>query len=767
LEVLTGQAGVRRGSIRMTDRSGASAVVDLSMAVSINDVIEAINSQSGLGVRASADGDRLVLTDLTGRVDSHLTVAEVGGGRTAADLGLLGSVGSSTMTGTSLVSVSGTTSLGVLNHGLGVGIESGADLRFTLRDGTEFVVDLSGAQSLGDVVIAINNASGNPGDLVASIGVSGKGLDLSDESVGGGALVVASGNGGTAAYDLGILGSAADGELAGDALMGGLNDVLLSRLNGGRGVGRGTISVTDRSGTTSVVDLRGATTIQEVLSAINGASVSANVTAALNSSGNGIVITDHSGGGGNLVIADVEGTTAADLRIAVDDAVSEQRSGDLDRQFMGRNTRLSDLNGGTGVSAGTIRVTDSHGVASVVNLSESGAATLGEVIDAINAASAHVTARINDTGDGLILEDSSGGAGRLKVEDTSGTMAAGLRIAGTAAEGESTLDGTSEVRLTIGAETTLEGLSQAINSAGAKVRASVLNDGSGSSPYRLSLSSQWTGGSGGWMVDLGELGLPMTEMVRGRDAVLRVGDGSAGAAVLITSHSNTVSGVVDKVTLDLVSAAPGTQVSVTVARNMSAGLEALNKFVEQFNTVTSRIAELTRYDAEAMSAAVLQGDGSILSLQNTLYQMVFRKFDGIKGAYQTLSSLGLKIGSGAQLSLDERRFAEAFNSNPEDVLSLLTDTTGGALKHMEDSLRAWTAPGTGRLAIQADRLQSQSDMLGSRISAMDQLLTGKRERLTNNFVALETALASLQSQSQAVQNLAASVESWRDAISKR
>ncbi len=44
LSDLNGGNGVSHGSIRITDRSGASTTVDLSQAVDINDVVNAINS---------------------------------------------------------------------------------------------------------------------------------------------------------------------------------------------------------------------------------------------------------------------------------------------------------------------------------------------------------------------------------------------------------------------------------------------------------------------------------------------------------------------------------------------------------------------------------------------------------------------------------------------------------------------------------------------------------------------------------------------------
>src|SRR4051812_14474355 len=48
LSQLNGGAGVRRGQFRITDRSGKSAVIDASGAVSINDVLKKINTSLGV-----------------------------------------------------------------------------------------------------------------------------------------------------------------------------------------------------------------------------------------------------------------------------------------------------------------------------------------------------------------------------------------------------------------------------------------------------------------------------------------------------------------------------------------------------------------------------------------------------------------------------------------------------------------------------------------------------------------------------------------------
>src|SRR5262245_55341243 len=62
LDDLNAGAGVNRRKIKITDRSGASAIIDLRGAQTIDDVLAAINA-SDIAVEAFAVGDRLQLVD--------------------------------------------------------------------------------------------------------------------------------------------------------------------------------------------------------------------------------------------------------------------------------------------------------------------------------------------------------------------------------------------------------------------------------------------------------------------------------------------------------------------------------------------------------------------------------------------------------------------------------------------------------------------------------------------------------------------------------
>jgi flagellar hook-associated protein 2 len=434
LDQLNSGIGVARGQIKITDLSGTSAVIDLSTIRTVDDVLDAINAETTLNVTASINGDKFELSDNVGGT-STLTVQEVAGGTTATDLGLDGiSTTATTATGADIFSLHAGIKLSRLNDGNGVRFTEDLtdidDLTITLLDGTSAGVDLSGTSSLGEVIAAIQDDDDFIGKIKATIGGDGNRLELTDLTTGGGTFAIANGVTGSAADDLGLTTTAASGVITGSRLVSGVRDTLLSSLNGGTGLGTlGSISIADRTGGSDTTDLSSAETLSEIVDLINGLSV--DVTAAINSAGNGISITDTSGGGGNLVVSNNDTTNSADtLKIAVDADQVSIDSGTLNRQTLSEATLLATLGGGLGLSPSDIAITDTNGQSSSIDLNASGAEakTVGDVIDAINAASVGVAARINDTGDGIQITDTALGSDLLSIKDINGTLAADLNL---------------------------------------------------------------------------------------------------------------------------------------------------------------------------------------------------------------------------------------------------------------------------------------------------------------------------------------------------
>ncbi len=431
LDELNNGAGVSRGQIKLTDLDGNTATIDLSAVRTVDDVLEAINNDTTTNVIASVDGDSLKLTDNVGG-GGTLSVQEVASGTTAADLGLDGiSTSSSEATGADVYGLHSGTKLNRLNDGNGVRITDDLtdvdDLTFTLTDETTAGVDLSGANTLADVVDAINNDADLTGKVTAAISADGNRLEITDSTAGAGTFAITNGVLGSAADDLGLTEDSSGGVVTGGRLVSGLRDTLLSSLSGGEGVGTlGSIDITNRSGVLSTVDLSSAETLAEVVSGIN--TQATDVTASINDSRNGITLVDTTGAtASNLIVANTGATTSADaLSITADVAANSVGSGTLNRQTISEATSLASL----GITASDISITDSNGESTSIDLNASGAEaeTVGDVIDAINASTASVQASINDTGDGILITDAAEGSQTLGISDLNGTLAAQLNL---------------------------------------------------------------------------------------------------------------------------------------------------------------------------------------------------------------------------------------------------------------------------------------------------------------------------------------------------
>ncbi|MEX0586527.1 MAG: flagellar cap protein FliD N-terminal domain-containing protein, partial [Pirellulales bacterium] len=262
--------------IELALADGTTIQVDVpSSARTLGDVIDAISSAAAGKVRAEIgpDGDRLVLTDLTTGA-SVFDVRDANGSLFASDLGLTRDALGGVVTGGRLLG--GLNSVLLANLGGGNGLGSLGDLDIQDRAGNDDTVNLAGAETLQDVVDRINQSTIG---VRASVNSSRTGILLADTTGStAGNLIVRNGDSQTETADkLGLTLDAAvdsiDGGDLGLRLVG--ENTLLSSLNGGAGVDRGRIRITDSAGGTNTLDfsLGDVKTVGDVIDAINALAV--------------------------------------------------------------------------------------------------------------------------------------------------------------------------------------------------------------------------------------------------------------------------------------------------------------------------------------------------------------------------------------------------------------------------------------------------------------------------------------------------------------
>lgn len=315
-------------------------------------------------------------------------------------------------------------------------------------------------------------------------------------------------------------------------------------------------------------------------------------------------------------------------------------------------------------------------------------------------------------------------------------------------------NGTSSFSVTIdGTNNTLSGIANAVNSATGNfgVSATILNDGTG---YRLVFSPNDTGTAKAITIavtDTGDSnntdnaglsrlsyvtgGQNLTQTQAAQNATLTV-DGLSG----ITSASNTVTGVIQGVTLSL-KAAGSTSLKVEV--DADALTARANDFVTAYNKLVSDMDELHK------KGGTLEGRNSVLTLESRL-RGVFNTAIAISGnSYNYLAQVGISFQKDGKLALNSSEFKAAVTGKLTDVTNLFTDATQGFGQRLNTELTN-LLQSDGVLDAATDGLNASIADINTRKDQLQARLDRVEIRLRTQFAALDSLLGSLQQTSAAL-----------------
>ena len=214
------------------------------------------------------------------------------------------------------------------------------------------------------------------------------------------------------------------------------------------------------------------------------------------------------------------------------------------------------------------------------------------------------------------------------------------------------------------------------------VNATIVNDGTPGSQYRLLLTSRETGeqnavtnisvdGNADLDTFLGYAGGGSTAGVTVQDATnaeLTIN------GIAITSQSNTVENVIDGVKLTL-NQTTTSAANLTLTRDDSVAKKAVQTFVSAYNSLLGTIKTLTAYDTTAQTSSALTGDSLARSVQTRMRDALSGAIDTTDGT--TLSKIGITTDpKTGELKIDDDKLTDALSENLDGVTSLFTGTSG-------------------------------------------------------------------------------------------
>lgn len=175
----------------LADLNGGTGIGPLAgtgLQIAVGDDVETVDLSSAVTIEDFFNAIRLTGLDVDTGISEEGTAIEIASRVSGVDFSI-GENNGSTATLLGLRTLTAETQLSSLNKGLGVPVDEETDLEIIRRDGSTVEIDLSGANTIQDVLDAINAVA--PGQLTASLNAVGNGITLvDDDGASTGPLVV-------------------------------------------------------------------------------------------------------------------------------------------------------------------------------------------------------------------------------------------------------------------------------------------------------------------------------------------------------------------------------------------------------------------------------------------------------------------------------------------------------------------------------------------------------------------------------------------------
>jgi len=295
-------------------------------------------------------------------------------------------------------------------------------------------------------------------------------------------------------------------------------------------------------------------------------------------------------------------------------------------------------------------------------------------------------------------------------------------------------------------------LRDAINAQQTGVKASIINDGSGATPFRLVLTSAKPGVADAFTVsDTTKLGAGAA------GAVLNLStDATNGVAkdteftyngIAVKSSSTTVDEAVPGLNLSVLKTG---STSVTVTDDNSRLKTKIKAAVSAFNSFNDFFGAQTKLDTTGSGRPPLASD-PLLRSANRQLRTFFLNSHANSGSLDELLDFGITLDQQGKLQIDDAKLDSVLSSKRADVAAFFSGDSGFA-KKITDAIDGYTKSG-GAIDSVEDRIKRNIEKYTSKIQDLEFRLITREQQLTAEFAAADRAISQLNSQSSSLAGL--------------
>ncbi len=311
--------------------------------------------------------------------------------------------------------------------------------------------------------------------------------------------------------------------------------------------------------------------------------------------------------------------------------------------------------------------------------------------------------------------------------------------------------GSGIVSFNVGGETTdinltgfnsLESLKSLINNDVAGVTASIINDGSESGNYTLVLSGEEAGSDNSFTVDVSGLSGGNTPLFTtaaenvATDATIEI-DGQT-----VTVGSNSSDEVISGLTINLLQAEVGKEVTVNVTVDTEGISEKVKTFVDKYNDLFTYIKEQGGEEGE------LRQNPTLRAVASRIERIATSALDEGLGSITNFHQVGITRGDGRTLNFDSSDFADALNDDFNGVRDFFIEREGnlGISYLFDQAVESMTDSIDGLFKISNDALNKKIEYADDGIDRYERSVESYRTTMERKFTAMEMMMAQLQAQ---------------------
>jgi flagellar hook-associated protein 2 len=318
---------------------------------------------------------------------------------------------------------------------------------------------------------------------------------------------------------------------------------------------------------------------------------------------------------------------------------------------------------------------------------------------------------------------------------------------------EITVGGSTPVTVAILNTDTLTDIATKINASSARVRASVIYDGTN---HRLLVLGRDTGNANQVKyAKSGTVALGLTTASntyqKAQNSIITIDN-----QFTISRSTNKISDVIPGITITAVKIT-STDTKLEVAPDADVQAAKINSFISSFNRAVSAAHLAAGYGSTNAVNRNLAGDSSIRRGLDRLGMTISSSIAGLTGKYNMLAAIGVNLSNGGTLELDKEKLQAALDEDPAAVARVFVGDSSasidGMMKKISDVVDSVADDSDSVLNARKKAFESQIKRLADEELNIKRRLESYEQRLRKRFTALEIMISKIQAQSNGLAGL--------------